>query len=218
MKGLLVKDFRFLYGQKGSMIIFLALGFYFLLTGTDPGFGLIYTMMLAGLFSTSSISYDSHEKGMSFLLTLPIQKKTYVVSKYVFSLIVIGIMGAVIALLALGCDMFGVRDIDMGALGDSFVQAVTFGMVMVAFMIPIYVIFGAEKARVAILVIVGIAVACYFMITKLFADSMAKAAELLAKLEGLSDLQSTLLGVGIMLVLLVISMMITIVGLEKKEY
>lgn len=200
------------------MITFVALGLFFLITGEDPGFGVMYTMMLAALFSTSSISYDSHEKGMAFLLTLPIQRKTYVAAKYVFSLIVTGAMGAVIFLLACGCDMFGARAIDMGALAESFVMAIAMGMIMVSVMIPIYVIFGAEKARVAILVIVGIAVACYFVITKLFGNSMAKATELLAKLEGLSDLQSTLLCVGIMLVLLVISMIITIVGLEKKEY
>jgi len=174
--------------------------------------------MLAGLFSTSSITYDSHEKGMAFLLTLPIQKKTYVVSKYVFSLLVMVIMGAAIALLGFGCNMFGAKALDMSTMGDGFVMAIAFGLVMVSFMIPIYVIFGAEKARVAVLVIMGIAVAGYFLITKLFGDSMTKAAEFVKKLEGLSDLQSTLLGVGIMLVLLVISMMITIVGLEKKEY
>ncbi len=218
MKGLLVKDFRFLWGQKGSLVIFIALGFYFLLTGTDPSFGLVYTMMLAGLFSTSSITYDSHEKGMAFLLTLPIQKKTYVVGKYVFSLLVMVIMGAAIALLGFGCNMFGAKTLDMSTLGEGFVMAIAFGLVMVSFMIPIYVIFGAEKARVAILVIIGIAVAGYFLITKLFGDSMTKAAEFVKKLEGLSDLQSALLATGIMLAILIISMIITMVGLEKKEY
>jgi hypothetical protein len=218
MKGLLVKDFRFLWGQKGSLVIFIALGFYFLLTGTDPSFGLVYTMMLAGLFSTSSITYDSHEKGMSFLLTLPIQKKTYVISKYVFALLVMVIMGASITLLGFGFNMLSENPVDMSTLGDGFVMAIAFGLVMVSFMIPIYVIFGAEKARIAVMVIIGIAVAGYFVITKLLGDSMAKAADLLTKLEGLSDLQAALLVAGIMLVILVISMIITIVGLEKKEY
>lgn len=218
MKGLLVKDFRFLWGQKGSLVIFIALGFYFLLTGTDPSFGLVYTMMLAGLFSTSSITYDSHEKGMAFLLTLPIQKKTYVVSKYVFSLLVMVIMGAAIALLGFGCNMFGAKALDMSTMGDGFVMAIAFGLVMVSFMIPIYVIFGAEKARVAVLVIIGIAVAGYFLITKLFEGSMEKVTNLLMKLEGLSELQAVLLATGIMLTILIISMIITMVGLEKKEY
>lgn len=218
MKGLLVKDIRFLWGQKSSLVTFVALGLFFLITGEDPSFGLIYAMMLAGLLSTSSISYDSHENGMAFLLTLPIQKKTYVVGKYLFSLIVTGVMGAVIFGLAFGCDVFGARAIDMSMLAESFVAAITVGMVIVSFLIPIYVIFGAEKARVAILVMVGIAVAGYFVITKLFADSMEKATRLLAKLDTLSDLQSALLVTGILLAMLLISMIITIVGLEKKEY
>ncbi len=218
MKGLLVKDFRFLLGQKSSMLIFVVLGMFFLLSGEDPSFGIMYTMMLAAIFSTSSISYDSHENGMAYLLTLPIQKKLYVVAKYVFSLIVIGIMGAVIFLLACGCDVFGARVIDMGALGESFVIAIVMGMVMVSFMIPIYVIFGPEKARVAVIVIIGIVAAGYYVITKVFADSMAKVAEFLVRMESLSDLQLAMLVAGIMLVIVAISMIITIVGLEKKEY
>ena len=218
MKGLLVKDIRFLWGQKGSLVIFVALGLYFLLTGTDPSFGLVYTMMLAGLFSTSSITYDSHEKGMSFLLTLPIQKKTYVISKYVFALLVMVIMGASITLLGFGFNMLSENSVDMSTLGDGFVMAIAFGLVMVSFMIPIYVIFGAEKARIAVMVIIGFAVAGYFVITKLLGDSKQAATELLTKLEGLSDLQAALFATGIMLVILVISMIITIVGLEKKEY
>lgn len=218
MKGLLVKDIRFLMGQKSSMVIFVALGLFFLVTGEDPSFGVMYTMMLAALFSTSSISYDSHEKGMAFLLTLPIQKKGYVAEKYVFSLMVTGLMGVVILLLACGCDLFGARVIDMGTLAESFVMAVTMGMIMVSVMIPIYVIFGAEKARVALIVIVGVVVACGFVINKLFGDSVEKAAELLAKLEGLNELQAALLATGIMLAILIISVIITMVGLEKKEY
>lgn len=218
MKGLLVKDFRFLLGQKSSMVVFVVLGLFFLITGEDPSFGVVYTMTLAGLFSTSSITYDSHENGMAFLLTLPIQKKTYVVGKYIFSLMVIGIMGVVVFLLALGCDLFGARAIDMSALAESFIAAIIVGMVMVSLMIPIYVIFGAEKARVAILIIIGIAVAGYFVITKVFANSMEKATKLLMKLEGLSNWQVILLLVGIMVVLLAVSLIITVVGLEKKEY
>lgn len=218
MKGLLVKDIRFLWRQKSSLIVFVALGLFFLITGEDPSFGVAYTMMLAGLFSTSSITYDSHENGMAFLLTLPIQKKTYVVGKYIFSLIVIGIMGAVIGLLAFGCDLSGARAIDMSVLAASSLVAIVVGMMLVSLMIPIYVIFGAEKARVAILVIIGIAVAGYFVITKLFADSMAKVAEFLVRMESLSGLQLALLVAGVMLVIVAISMIITIVGLEKKEY
>lgn len=218
MKGLLVKDIRFLWGQKSSLLIFVALGLFFLITGEDPSFGIVYTMMLAGLFSTTSICYDSHENGMAFLLTLPIRKKTYVVGKYLFSLIVMGVMGATIYALAFGCDLFGVRAIDIGMLTEGCVTAITVGMLIVSFMIPIYVIFGAEKGRVAIFVIAGVAVAGYFVITKLFADSIEMATKLLAKLETLSDLQAALLVTGIMLVMLVISMIITIVGIEKKEY
>ena len=93
MKGLLVKDYRFLLGQKSSFLIFVALGLFFVLTGEEISFGVSYAMIFAAILATSSITYDSMENGMAYLLTLPIQKKMYVIEKYLFSLAIIILMG-----------------------------------------------------------------------------------------------------------------------------
>ena len=218
MKGLLVKDIRFILGQKSSLIIFVVLGLFFLLTGEEATFGLVYTMLLAALFSTSSISYDAHENGMAFLLTLPIRKKDYVIGKYVFALIVIAVMGVIMYLMTFGCDALGIREIDSNMLNETLATSVIMAIIMSCLMIPVYVIFGADKARIAIMVIAGIAAVGYFIISKVFGDSLSKVTELLIKLEGLNDWQSALLTIGILLVIMAGSMLITMTGLEKKEY
>lgn len=218
MKGLLVKDFRFFLGQKSSFLIFIGIGLYFLLTGVDVSFALVFTMMMAAIFSTSSISYDSFDNGMAFMLTLPIQKKTYVISKYILSLLVVVVMGGVITLLAvIGANM-GLEHLNMADLKGALVVAAVFATVMLAFMVPIYIIFGGEKARVAVVAVYGIGAAIAFLIKSLVGDVEVAAVELFGKLSALRNWQLACLGGGIMLALLLISMIISIIGLEKKEY
>lgn len=217
MKGLLVKDIRFLLGQKSSMIIFVALGLFFLMTGEDVSFAIMYTMMLAAIFSTTSITYDAFENGMSFLLTLPIQKKTYVVSKYIFAALVVTVMGVVLCGLAYGCNVLGISALDLSALGEVFVIAITMAVVMVSIMIPVYIILGPEKARIGIIVLAGVACAVGFVLSKI-SDIMVNVTALMEKLESLSDAQATVLGIGLLVVILAVSMVISMIGLEKKEY
>lgn len=218
MKGLLVKDIRFLLGQKSSMIIFVALGLFFLVTGEDVSFAIMYTMMLAAIFSTTSITYDAFENGMAFLLTLPVQKKVYVVSKYIFAALVVTCMGVLLCGLAYGCNAVGVSALDLSSLGDTFVMAITAAVVMVSVMIPVYIILGPEKARVGIVVLAGVVCAAGFILSKVAGDGMIKVTALLGKLEGLSNMQATLLGIGFLVVVLLVSMAISMAGLEKKEY
>ncbi|MBR6664105.1 MAG: ABC-2 transporter permease [Lachnospiraceae bacterium] len=218
MKGLLVKDFRFLLGQKSSFLVFIGIGLYFLLTGVDVSFAMIFTVMMASIVATSSISYDNFDNGMAFLLTLPIQKKTYVLSKYILSLLVVLVMGGVIILLAvIGANM-GMEHLNLTDLKGALVVAGVFATVLLAFMIPIYIIFGGEKARVAMIAVYGIAAAIVLLVKALVGDVEAAANELFAKLSALSNWQLALLGVGIMVVLLAVSMIISMIGLEKKEY
>lgn len=218
MKGLLVKDYRFLLGQKSSFLIFIGLGLFFLLTGEDVNFGVSYAMIFAAIFAAGSITYDSHENGMAYLLTLPIQKKGYVAEKYLFSLAVIVLMGAVMGAMVLGCGMFGGTVYETEVVIDAFVMAFTMAVTMIAIMIPIYVIFGAEKARIAIMVIAGVIAVLVFVVSEFAEDAMVKVTEFLTKLDGLSELQSALLLAGVFAVILGISMVITMKGLEKKEY
>lgn len=218
MKGLLIKDFRFLVRQKSSLLVFIGIGLYFLITGVDVSFALMFTVMMASIFATSSISYDSFDNGMAFLMTLPIQKKTYVISKYIFSTLVVLAMGGFIILLAaIGANM-GLEHLNLADLKGMIVVAAVFATVMLSLMTPIYIIFGGENARVAILAVYGILAVLALAIKALVGDVEAAAVELFARLSSLSNWQLACLGSGVMLVLVLISMAISLIGLEKKEY
>ena len=218
MKGLLVKDIRFLMGQKASLFVCLALGVYFLLTGADLSYAMVFSIMMAALLSTSSISYDAFDNGMAFLFTLPIQKKTYVISKYIISFLVVIVCGGAISIVAVLCSVLGVEGIDLSQLGGGLVMAALMAVVLLTIMIPIYIIFGGEKARFAMMAIFGGAVAVGYIISKIFGDMEAKIDSLIAKLETMNDVQLALTGLGVVIVLFAISIGITIKFLERKEY
>ncbi len=220
MKGLLVKDIRFLMGQKASLLTCLGLGVYFLFTGADISYAMVFSVMMASLLSTSSISYDSFDNGMSYLMTLPIQRKSYVVSKYIVSLLVALVCSAVISVAIVICHAMGMEgfEFEWSQLGGTLVIALIFTVVLTAIMIPIYIIFGGEKAKFAMTAIFGVVVAIGFLISKIFGDMEAKMDALIQKLSAMSDLQLGLIGVGVVVGIIAISLLITIRFLERKEF
>ena len=218
MKGLLVKDIRFLMGQKASLLVSLGLGVYFLLTEVDLSYAMVFSMMMAALLSTSSISYDAFDNGMAFLLTLPIQKTTYVVSKYIVSILVAVVCGAAISVAAVICNALGVEGVDLSMMGGGLVMALIMVVVLLTIMIPIYIIFGGEKARFAMMAIFGVAVAVGYIFSRIFGDMEEKIDNLIVKLETMSNIQLALTGLGVVVVLFAISIGITIKFLERKEY
>ncbi|MCF0261227.1 MAG: ABC-2 transporter permease, partial [Erysipelotrichaceae bacterium] len=88
MKGLLVKDCFLLFQRKQSLLMILAVCIF---VGMAVGgeFVISYMTILGAIFALSTISYDDADNGMMFLMTLPISKKQYVLSKYVFGFLII---------------------------------------------------------------------------------------------------------------------------------
>ena len=97
MKGLLVKDLCLMATQKRFFILILGVGALLTFGGQDIIFVMGYMMMVFGLFSGSTISYDDMNHGMGFLMTLPVSRKQYnrvrlgYVIRYVWKLTLIGL-------------------------------------------------------------------------------------------------------------------------------
>ncbi len=218
MKGLLVKDFRFLMQQKMSLIIFLGLGLYFMVTTEDVSMAMTYITMMIGIFTTGSIAYDCVDNGMAFLMTLPVQRKTYVVSKYVFALITECIMGVILCAMAYGVKMFQVADLNLAGLPEGIGMAIAMALIIAAILIPIYLKFGGEKARFALAVIFGLVFAVAFVMQSVAKDLLVEMTNLLNKWGQMPMLQAAGILFGIVAVLVGISMAISIAVVQKKEY
>lgn len=218
MKGLLIKDWKLLMGQKQFFVTVCGLGFLFTFVNGDPTFAVPYVAMMLCMFSVGTISYDEYDNGGAFLFSLPITRKVYVAEKYVYgfglcllSLMVTSVFAAIIMIA---------KNSWMGT--GEFVSILVVSMVISAIvldvMIPAQLKFGAEKSRVALMgVVLGIYIIGYFGYMLL--QRMGIDLELiLAAFSGMTLAVGIAVLCGIGVVITMISYMISWKIMENKEY
>lgn len=155
MKGLMVKDLRLLFSQKKTMIIYILL--CLMMSFSMQGAFIVgYTVMLAGVIGISTISYDQADNGMPFLFTLPTDREGYVREKYLLCLLMEA-AGAVLGLTVCEITSF-IRTGSAVPMDDirSAMIVIPVMLCLVSFMAPINLKYGAEKARLAMMIAYGI--------------------------------------------------------------
>ena len=75
MKGLLIKDFKLLKGQKNFFMAITAISIIMIIVSPGTSFPIGFLGFVGALFSLSSISYDEFDNGNAFLFSLPITRK-----------------------------------------------------------------------------------------------------------------------------------------------
>ena len=98
MRGLLQKDLELARLNLKMWGIMFLIGIIYLLRGkeVDGGsFFAAYMMFVSVGLSTGTISYDTSDHGMQFLLTLPATRREYVHEKYLFCVGLTAVVGAV---------------------------------------------------------------------------------------------------------------------------
>ena len=78
MKGLLIKDFKLLKGQKNFFFIVCLVGVMLMVTSASPSYVISYMTFVFSMFTLSSVSYDEYDNGLAFLFCLPVTRKKYV--------------------------------------------------------------------------------------------------------------------------------------------
>ena len=154
MKGLLIKDFKLLKGQKNFFMAITAISIIMIIVSPGTSFPIGFLGFVGALFSLSSISYDEFDNGNAFLFSLPITRKDYVLEKYIFGLIS-GIMflllGTVISLVAIGITKTGSFNEIFLTAGSLFPTI----LLILSIMLPFILKFGGEKGRIAIIGVMG---------------------------------------------------------------
>lgn len=101
MKGLLIKDFKLLKNQKSFLAIVAAVCAFVMIKGSES-YAMFYGAAMAAMLSVNSIGYDEENNGMGFLFTLPVSRRDYVLEKYGFGLLLLGIVLAAGSVLSAG--------------------------------------------------------------------------------------------------------------------
>ena len=141
MKGLLVKDFLLMMKSKKVILFMLFIG---IIGGiNDISFATGYILMVLAILSLSTISYDEANHGLKTLFTLPISKSDYVKEKYLFSLMITGI---VVFVTILGC-------FSKSGFMETLIILST-ALLLLALSLPFQLKEGNEKGRIVLFVVV----------------------------------------------------------------
>lgn len=151
MKGLIYKDFQNLLAYKNSLILF-CLSFFLISITNNTMQGILPFMLvfLCTMSVMSTFSFDEQAKWNRFALTLPIQKKDLVRSKYCLYLLLsfVGlVVGFIVTMILASMTVKGFHlEETLGILLGTFVGLTIFASVQY----PIIYKFGIEKARIYI--------------------------------------------------------------------
>lgn len=152
MKGLLIKDFCNLKKQIKLTGIFVILYTGWAVAMKMPSFIGVMLIFLSMTLPISSISYDEASQWYRYAFSLPISRRTFVLSKYVLGFLV---MLACLVVSAIGNWVILMLDGTADAVSSWIVLGVCleFSIIILSLCIPLLFQFGAEKARIWLVIL-----------------------------------------------------------------
>lgn len=154
MKGLLLKDYYLFLKRGCSMFILLLISLAVpFLTAEYSIYG-FYPIFIISTMPMTLISYDIKDKWDKYACAMPYSKKEIVLEKYLFGIILSGV--AIALTLISQCVASGVRnDFNMGRIIEMGATLLALCLFSPSFTLPFFFKFGAEKGRIAYLVVIG---------------------------------------------------------------
>ena len=223
MKTLLVKDYRILMTQKKSFFILLLVGVIMVISTFEIDFLTGYMMMMAMILSLGTVNYDELDNGMAFIMTLPANRKTYAIEKYVFTMFNIVACAAIMLMI-----YFITKGFVNWQFGAGDMVSVTAGwicgiMIAASVMIPLYLKFGAEKRRVVMMLLWGVVAVIAIGGQKLAevmtgTEAMNTINGFLAKISTLPVGVVVLAVVAVLVMVVIFSLGISVGIMKKKEF
>ena len=224
MKGLLIKDFKLLKVQKNSFLLILciAIGMEIFTNSTSSSFIIVikfigYLSFVATLFTLSSISYDEFDNGNAFLFSLPITRKSYVIEKYGFGMIMGSSFWAFGTLIVILKEIIAMKYVSIDTIMAAFIiLPIVFSVL--AIMLPFQLKFGGEKGRIAIICTLVIVFLMGIVITKVSNAFHINLSFLFHQIATLNRAVLILAIIGFTILMLSISYRISLSIMKKKEF
>lgn len=217
MKGLLIKDFKLMKGQKSFFMVIIAISLIMTIASPGTSFTIGFLGFVGSLFTLSSISYDEFDNGNAFLFSLPITRKDYVLEKYVFGLIT----GLVSLFFGTMISLIAVVAINTGDINELFMTACALLptiLLILAIMIPFQLKFGGEKGRIAILGVMGFIFVIGLLFMKITEFMGINLYTLVKNFPQISTQSYILLFLLLSSIILTISFIISLAIMKKKEF
>ena len=204
MKALFIQDIRYMLTQKSFLALIALVGIVLALTQNDNYIFVIGYLGFMGMITgMMSVTMDDQSNGLTFLFSLPIDRRVYVREKYCFIVLMGVLFGSVATALCLLFRVFAdykapLDEILATALGTFFVM-----LLFVAIMLPLQLKFGAERARLASFIAIG-----FFFAAVLIAGLVVNFADALPFIQAFLSLSPVAL-IGIAIAFLIVCLRIS---------
>ena len=217
MRGLWKKDLA-LIGTNRSVLAAGVLVTVLMIVAQNYQFVMFYAALMGGFQMLGTITYDTANNGMEYLLTLPVTRKQYAAEKYLFG------YGFGLALLFFGTVVAIVSALVTGNPFDPAEMAFTLecallllGFLLAAFL-PIQFKYGSDNGRVIMFSVFVVAFLCVFAVGKAAESFGIDLEALLIQLQALG-VPVIFAGLAVLLAAAsFISWKVSCGILEKKEY
>ena len=218
MKGLLIKDYKLMLGQKSFLGMAALMAVLYLIIYKDPIVAVVFITVMCTMFTVSTLSYDEYENGMAYLFTLPISRNIYVLEKYAFALVNCIVTGVIMYAMAYGSIKvrgLAISQSDMysGLAGASFVS-----IIMISYMIPLYIKFGIEKSRIVSVSGMAAIFLILYLGIKISKERNGSILKIVSRAEKLSDGIVILLIFAVSVILICISVVCAMKAMKKREF
>jgi len=217
MRGLIEKDLRLTFSRKQTLLVFLIMALVMGLS-MDGSFLIGYLVMLATVVAVGTLSYDEFDNGLPFLMTLPFERKTYVMEKYLFSLMLAAAAWCVGTVLY--CAGNVVRP-GTGSLPDELPMLLALLPTLYlssAIMIPLQLKYGSEKSKIILFIIFGAIAVLVFAGGRVWGSANNPLQSLARTLEGFAPGMVLLALTAICALAACVSCLLSIRIMEKKEF
>lgn len=219
MKGLLIKDVLLTTKVQGKVFGALILFAIVMTFATENTFFIVsYLTFICSIFSINAIAYDEFGNGYSFLFTLPVDVKNYVTSKYIFSVIMTVASAVNSFLIASVVSVVKGKGGEIAEYGIPTLGIVALVFVYLAILIPLELKFGSEKSRMLIFGVIGGSMAVIFAIVKMVGQNQELANRCMGIINGLSIGQTLGMAIGISVVGMGLSYLLSLKIMGNKEF
>lgn len=156
MLGLIKKDFLLIKANLKSMVIIFIVYLMLAFQGT---FDATFIVPLIGIMLfISTFSYDDFNNCNSYAVTLPDGRRNVVRAKYIASIILTVILGAVALAIGAGISYTKTNSINIDEIMSSLMGTMLSSVIIISLLYPIVFKFGATNGRIILFAVVfGIA-------------------------------------------------------------
>lgn len=219
MKALFIKDIRIILKQQRVLICAFFAVITILAFATDNSmYAVAFVLFLVPTMMLTTISYDTFENGMSYIMSLPVSVKDYVTEKYILTVassLIFNIMATILINVVLSIGK-GVSIMPLELIVNAML-AQFMVLIYISLVLPVDIRFGTDKGMIIVVLMAVVIGAAGPMLSNINVDSglMYKLSE--AEITSVPVNQALLL-MSVGGVFVIVSYFISVKLMKQMEY